>query len=458
MFPGTFTLAAISNVHGVPADDLEVVASMTALVDKSLVHAAGDEERRFALLDSVREFGVREQGADELRVRRNRHAGFYLELARAADDVRRVAALDGAWERMLQRDRHNCYAALEWSLNGEGDRAAGVELAVLLRRYFDYEPVALEGRWLRLALERANEADVELRAEAMLAYEIALRHEAHARRPQRVAAFEDVVAVHRAVGDPIKLQTALAWLGWALKAAGRQREGLAAAHEASELARTHGSARDLAWTLRVEALVTAPECVAERRARLHESLQVLEPFGPDRDAAATMSLMADVEAGAGNWGDALQHARAALALYESRPAMPRSARVTMAIAVAGYVLVTGDLASGRDAALRAVTMSADASAQNMEGAILVAAYAHALAGDPSRAAKLRGYCAALNDFRDLVTAARVCDERLAALLRTRYSETELIAFAQEGAAWAQDRALAECDALREPALPVEPSR
>lgn len=447
VFPGSFTLQAIAFVQGGPADEFDVIAAMGALVDKSLLTALGGDEPRFALLDTVREFAGREQPGETLRAQRDRHAAFCLRLARQADDVRRTGTSEIAWVHMLQHDRHNLYAALEWSLAGEGDPVVGAELAVGLRRYFDYEPVAQERFWLRLALERTSEADAVLRADAMLAFEVVLRAEPFAQRPQRLASFEEAAAVFRAHGESLKLHVALGWLAWALKVAGRRHEATAAASEGTALARSVGSPRDVAWALRVEMLVMDADAHAERRSRLEEALALLSEFQPDRNTAATIAQIADINAAAGNWDDALRHARDALRIYESQPAMPRSSRVSTALSVAAFTLIGDDLAAGRNATGHALDAAAAAGlTRHIETAIVLSAYAHALAGGLARAAMLLGYVAARNELDDLAPADQEAYDRLTALLRSHYEESELDGFAAIGAAWSENRAIAEAHA------------
>ncbi|MEV0355200.1 BTAD domain-containing putative transcriptional regulator [Nocardia sp. NPDC050697] len=134
VFHGGFGAAAAATVNGAPA-----LEPLTALVDNSLVTVAESaEETRFAMLETVREYGaelLRRRGEADTAL--DRHAAWFTELAERAD-----AGLRGPdeahWHAVVTADLDNLRAAHRHAVAaGDTDRAlrlsAGLALAVLYR-------------------------------------------------------------------------------------------------------------------------------------------------------------------------------------------------------------------------------------------------------------------------------------------------------------------------------------
>jgi predicted ATPase len=95
----------------------EVFDRLASLLDKSLVyiHEGPDGERRFTLLETVREFGLDQLRAScEIERVARAHAGYYLHLIEA------TGALLFAGAPQQQRsaaEQHNLHDALRWLLH-----------------------------------------------------------------------------------------------------------------------------------------------------------------------------------------------------------------------------------------------------------------------------------------------------------------------------------------------------
>jgi len=155
VFPAGFGLAAAERVCG-PG----TAKTLTRLVEKSVVQY-GDGNRRYQLLETMREFGAERLArradragaagpadADELRAR---HRDYYRDLA-AAGAAAGVGAEQTDWLARLGAETDNLRAALDFSFAAGGRRDEGLLLTTLLRPYWLMVGQFTEGRhWHDLA-------------------------------------------------------------------------------------------------------------------------------------------------------------------------------------------------------------------------------------------------------------------------------------------------------------------
>ena len=157
VFPGDFGLAAAERICG-PGTGKTLVR----LVEKSVVQYS-DANRRYQLLDTMREFGAERlaqaaaradsgpatAGAAELRAR---HRDYYRDLA-AAGAAAGVGAEQTGWLARLGAEADNLRAALDYSFSVDGQRGEGLLLTTLLRPYWLMVGQFTEGRrWHDLAV------------------------------------------------------------------------------------------------------------------------------------------------------------------------------------------------------------------------------------------------------------------------------------------------------------------
>jgi predicted ATPase len=108
VFAGGWTLEAAEVVSG-GTDRLDVLAGLEALIAASLVQVEGhaDGERRFAMLETVREFGMEQLARrGEAEAAGRRHTGYFLALAEAGGAALGGVA-PGEWAARLQVERDN---------------------------------------------------------------------------------------------------------------------------------------------------------------------------------------------------------------------------------------------------------------------------------------------------------------------------------------------------------------
>jgi ATP/maltotriose-dependent transcriptional regulator MalT len=293
--------------------------SIAALVDQSLVYRLpeaapnGSPEPRFAMLETVREFGLeRLTVSGEEMAARQGQAAWALALAGAAEAA--LAGPDQAtWLDRLELEADNARAALTWTL-GDGERLVGLELAVALWRFWFIRHRVSEGRtWLERALAANPDASPELRARALNGLG-ALSH-AQAAGDQAEAAFAEARDLFRSIGDRRGEANACNNLGILAWSAG-DPERAATLHEAAlALFRTLDDRDGIATSLNALGNVAHQRGAYARAAALHEESLTLYRTLDDRHgtAVAAISLgMAAAELGESTRASALYEESRAL--------------------------------------------------------------------------------------------------------------------------------------------------
>ena len=166
VFAGSFDLDAAEDVcagDGLPRQ--AILDQVARLVDQSiLVRNEARHQVRYAMLESIREFGrekLRESGDADLR---RRHRDYYGQLAAA---MQGFAASQVEWFDRLRLEHSNLRAALDYCLNEPGEAYSGMELASSLWLYWETRGRLSEGRrWIEEFL-RVNSRPSTARARAL---------------------------------------------------------------------------------------------------------------------------------------------------------------------------------------------------------------------------------------------------------------------------------------------------
>ena len=215
VFTGTWTLQAAARVCLRVAPDLEVLDSITSLIEQSLVASAPacQGTSRYRLLETLRGFALdrlRESGRfSELEAR---HFDYFLGLAEQAEP-QLWGPEQAAWSARLDADHPNLLAALEWA-HGRADRAVDhLRLAGALARFWTERGYLTIGRQaLASALEgRDPEADPSAYARGLLgAGTLAIYQSAH---DQARSSCTRALALFRRLGSATEIARTLVTLG-----------------------------------------------------------------------------------------------------------------------------------------------------------------------------------------------------------------------------------------------------
>jgi predicted ATPase/DNA-binding CsgD family transcriptional regulator len=239
VFAGGFTLEAAEWVSGeggwvagcrgqrpprrpdtLPPSHPATLDGVAALVEQSLLvrreEPAG--ELRFAMLETIREFGLKRLAeSGEESEARQRHAGYFVELAEAAElHLHGVAGDQAGWMARMDTELGNLRGAISWLL-AAGDGVSALRLVVGLAAYIGARPLEVEARrWEEAALALAPDAPPLLRAAVL--YGIVSRAGYMGDHDASLAAAEEALALAETTDDPVALGRAhygmgLAW-GW----------------------------------------------------------------------------------------------------------------------------------------------------------------------------------------------------------------------------------------------------
>jgi predicted ATPase len=166
VFAGGWTLEA---AEAICDGDLDVIDGLSSLVDKSLVRLEGtEEEPRFAMLETIREYARERLEASGEAETRRRHAEHFLGFAEQLEP-----ALVGRGGREAQKrlfaELDNFRAALSWAIEtAAGSLALGLVWA-LWRFWWDHSLAAESQSWCQAALAAAPDAPPERRGRALFA-------------------------------------------------------------------------------------------------------------------------------------------------------------------------------------------------------------------------------------------------------------------------------------------------
>jgi predicted ATPase/DNA-binding SARP family transcriptional activator len=293
--------------HLHPGDVLDL---LTALVDQSLVVTEEQGEAvRYRLLETIREYGQEKLGgAEEAVAARDRHEGFFLQLAEAARAAAGQEQGAEAFER-LEPEHDNLRAALAWSGGHErsGGAAGMLRLAGALGEFWFERGYWEEGRaWLErsLAGTPAAEPTVE-RARTLAAVGRIAGYQTD--RLTALGRLEESVALYRALGDTRGLIQALTGLSEVQRVLPHYLVAGRAARlvqdEAVALARNLGDPRLLSMALtELAAAISAFERERETARRLlEESLALARQTGDRGLMAPSLESLGRICLVQGDW-------------------------------------------------------------------------------------------------------------------------------------------------------------
>jgi predicted ATPase len=319
VFLGGWTLEAAEQVcadPGMPARAEPVVHGLASLVDKNLIRCANvtpDDEPRFTMLETMREFAVeRLDAGSDAAASRERHARYYLGLAERAEQE--LAGADqGVWLTRLAHEHDNLRALLEWAHAG-GAVELGLRAAGSLWRFWIAQGYLSEGlrRTERLLALPCSVTAVRARAlygASVLATELSdqTRMVVHAR-----ASLE----LYRALGDRKGLAGALNILAYAAGMAADYERALAYHEESLVVAREADDANGMARSLNnLGILARYRGDFARAATHYQESLGLYTGLGNYLGVATTLTNIAELSRYRGDSADAERRYQEAIALH-----------------------------------------------------------------------------------------------------------------------------------------------
>lgn len=317
VFAGGADFAAVDAVANPGGDlGLDTLDGIGSLVDKNLIRRvdAADGEPRFAMLETIREYGLERLSAsgEEPEIRR-RHAEHWIGVGeRATGDL--YGAEQAAAAQRLELDHDNYRAALRWLLDS-GNADLGLRLAAALRDFWRLSYHFVEGvRWLDELLglpAAAHRTAVRARALTSAADLSSWmgETEGYLRRA------EEAVSIYRELNDEHGLPDALEELGVAYMGMGQGEAAQASLQEAREMNVALGNrqkAGECTLALGMGSMMGGQAEAA--RGLVLEALATFRELGDPYWNALAHIFMAGVERVAGNEEAAEAWVRTSLAL------------------------------------------------------------------------------------------------------------------------------------------------
>ena len=320
VFSGGATLEAARAVAAPDAEQQEIVRGLGALVDHSLVFRMDrGEEPRFAMLETIREFGLaRLAECGEEAETRDRHAAYFGWLVETLGAPVAVFLPD---ERQildrLEIEYPNVRAALSW-LRERGDVSRLLELSGALFWFWVRRGRRLEGReWLAWGLAQDARSTAAARAAGQLAYAGLIPDCA-----QALALCEECLGAYRARGDVTRVAFAAERaanraliLGDEERADRYISEALAALDDLREAPWAERVASQVLWHRSVLAKDRGdfPEAKRQLLALITRQRAVAEASGSEESNACWPLLtLGAIVHGEGSPAVALEHYRASL--------------------------------------------------------------------------------------------------------------------------------------------------
>ena len=346
VFTGGFTLEAVEAVRCV-GDDMKgdgspVLDIVASLLDKSLLLqvAQDEEEPRFLMLETVREYGLeclRECGEAEIVQRA--HALYYLTLVQEGENHLK-GAQQSAWLGRLEREQENTRAALTW-LIARGEAEFALNFCTALAWFWHLRGHWSEGRrWLEAALGLTQTGEsLAARAKALCsAGNLAYDQDDYGNARLLL---EESVTLCRTLGLQRALAAALGALGVLLSV-----QSNLAAHplleESEALCRTLGETWELAYLLRKLGYLAARQGdLMLAIARAQEGLTLARKLHDQSLIATTLCTLGEIAEYRGDMAQATAWTQEGLALARQ---VDDKALVAVALQNLGYLAsLEGDM-------------------------------------------------------------------------------------------------------------------
>jgi predicted ATPase/DNA-binding CsgD family transcriptional regulator len=455
VFAGGWTLEDAEAISDEPSSVLDL---LVRLVEKSLV-MAGDgpgDHTWYRLLDTIREFGARRlRSSGHQQAVRERHFGWYVRLAEAADQTIRWTSRVGwpakqAWLSRLGWEYPNLRAAWEWAMQGDPDHVQdGLRLAEGLFTFFWTTGYLSEGRdWLGALLVRdADQAPTDARAWALSAAAKLAAH--HGDNTAAHILAQAYLALPRLLQQPPASALVHTALGLGALHANDLRAARAHASRALELSRSVGEFSAPLYPTYLAAVAAAERRFDEARQLYEEALAEGRaadfplPVGMALDGLARLArAQGDPRQARALWEEGLD-------LLRAIGGMPQTA--ALLVTLGQLALDDGDLVQAR---LRfAEGLEVAAALGHREWLVGALEGIASLSDAGESAVRLFGATAALRHAEHLPPAGEQV-RRALARLRPRFNRHDLDALLAEGRRLSLEEAIALARRLLSGAAPA----
>jgi predicted ATPase len=437
-FRGSFTLPAAVAVCAKDGrcDEFHVLDILTSLADKSLVIVTLGLTTRYRLLETIREFAAQKaMHAQAVAIVAQQHAGYFAAAASQAYhefDTR----LPHGWLARLAPDLDNFRAALEWTLEGDGDRHTGAQMAA------DCGPIFLRlellGEGLRWCEAARQVAGLSASTAGRIEYVASMMHNNLGENRAALRCADAALSYYRHAGDERALVRALSQVAQQYARSERFEDAIAPAAEAIRRARLLNEPRVLIAVLRRCAFSLPVDEIAQSRTYFSEALDIARSVRDPEEACMVLEWWANREASAGSLERAMSLATEALNCADA------GSQMTLEIDIAGWALALGRFVEAKPHAARALTLSRDAQVPLAHAMSIAYCAPFVAERDAPRAAMLLGYAKARLAELEWKTQSDddLALENVSNAIEERIENAEFNSLLEKGATWSEGEALA----------------
>jgi predicted ATPase/class 3 adenylate cyclase len=250
VFAGGCTFEAVEVVCNGEEDlEMDVLNGVASLVEKSLLRQEGEDEPRFSLLQTIREYAREQLDARVNRggVRR-RHAAYYLALAEEGRP-QLFGPQQRVWFKRLGVEHENMRVAIRSFLDA-GDREGALRISIALTYYWYLFGYLSEGRaWLEEGLG-ADDAPVStVRWQALEALAQLARTQGDSESASRLSTRAQAMAGE--IDDPNAVASVLTGMAQNAESEGDYARAVALMEQSLRLLRESGSPQTVAGALAI---------------------------------------------------------------------------------------------------------------------------------------------------------------------------------------------------------------
>ncbi len=253
VFHGGFTLDAL---HAV-CDQPDPLAHLTTLCDAAMMRAVhGRPQPRYRALETLREYGrerLDEVADEEARIALGvRHAEHFLHLGEEALEEIRPGPVQAQWLRLLDDERDNIRAALDW-LDRQSELSKGLRLAGALWRYWFERGQLAEGRGHAERFLRAIDPSDRSAEHALALHGAGTLADYMGHSEDALRFLEQALAIRRELGDSRQAAYTINNLANVAYRLGDYARALPVLEESLEIKRSTGDVLSMTTTLGVIA-------------------------------------------------------------------------------------------------------------------------------------------------------------------------------------------------------------
>ncbi len=311
VFSGSFSVEAAEAVGNAWQDlDGGILEHIGSLVDKSMLQqvepnvdaGGGDEDLRFLMLETLREYAFEQlEAAGEARAAQKAHAAYFLIRAEERDSER----WDEAWIRMCELEHDNLIVALD-RLIKQGPEEWAIRLGLALAFYWDARELFAEGHaYLDALLKLPLAADAGHSRAALLSFYLAFQSDQDFIQDSKRVAYE-ALELYRQLGDREGEAGALNSIGVFYRTMGDLSRARRYFEQALKMCREFGQKAEVAGVLNNFADVVQEE-PALARSLLEEAISIFKEVGDRSSLGWSISKLGDIECQLGNLEDARRY-------------------------------------------------------------------------------------------------------------------------------------------------------